>query len=185
MSHVDPAGMWNCTLECFKLPVCRNSRNSLCVPLHFHKLSVAWHIPCMHFLTDQTHCPKWIFSADMGCLCFDVPPRLHFCSDSLKVNPWTKNTCVHIHTYAYTHRVHCVPGASGGKMRATKRLIRLTSISHTLSFPLFLSPTLLFTSYPLLAVPFAWVSSNQNFLFFITFPFLPSISKVTSLRTLP
>lgn len=102
------------------------------------------------------------------------------------------HTLTHAHTYmnthTHTHRVHCVPGASGGKMRATKRLIRLTSISHwdshthTLWFPRFFSPTLLFTSYPLLAVPFAWVSSRT---YFFCHVFIPSISKATSLRTLP
>ncbi len=44
--------------------------------------------------------------------CFDVPPRVHFCSDSLKDNLEPKT---HAFTYAHmhTHRVHCVPGASG------------------------------------------------------------------------
>ncbi len=59
----------------------------------------------------HTHCPNWFFShtvqSDFFLLtwgaCFDVPPRVHFCSDSLKDNLEPKT---HAFTYAHTVCIH-------------------------------------------------------------------------------
>ncbi len=51
MKHVVLAGMWNWVIRCLYAEI---QGISLCVPLHFHKLSVAWH-KCIFLQIKQTH----------------------------------------------------------------------------------------------------------------------------------
>jgi len=67
--------------------ICRNNKKSLCSPkIPYTPINAQWHI-FIFLQTKHTHLPKRKFSTDMGCLCFDVPPRVYFFSDILKVNP--------------------------------------------------------------------------------------------------
>ncbi len=61
-----------------------------------------------------THCPKWFFSCWHGVLVLMFHPGCISVLTVSRIILNQKHMRSHTHIqYAYTHRVHCVPGASG------------------------------------------------------------------------